>query len=546
MKQTKHFKTEQLSRVLLGVALLLGLCTIKRACADVGVPPWSMPGSSVNSGETSTQVQMISEDVLIVIEGHQRDDLPGNRAASLMVGHVDATFLMRNQGDETEAFDVWFPLWLSDYAYHNTITQVENFAAWVDHIPAEVRYLEAEVEYLAPGDQPNPLPWATWFVNFPPGKDVEIRVVYDVFPVGYRPYGTFHYILETGADWWGPIGEGTITFRLPCEVNESNTALNPDSRTYYAPTAPRPSYYAISGTDVVWHFTDLEPTVDDNVQLTVMVPEVWYEITAAQREAAANPGSAQAYLRLAHALVAGLEVLKTAILSQANSAALANAAKESFQRALVLSPESVQVDDLVSYLKLLYWMKEYDVSSPPEDLLDMLEQALERNPDQVDSVVAYLNYLYYFWDLDNYSDPEGVQHYALPPSDALLSVLEKTLEIAPDKVKGLEKWKEILETGSFTVPTLLPTPYPISSPEPTSESAIVPTVTPAPIPTSRPTQPRPTPPSTMNPEQGGESGNCLGAMATALVSPGLVWVLQRRTKRRGHRQPSGNSTQHSS
>jgi hypothetical protein len=550
MKRPKYLKMRRfVSHVFLMAAFLLEPGHLQRVHADVGIPPWSMPGSSVDPAGAATHVQMVSENVLVTIESHRRDDIlpsdEGTLAANAMVGHVDATFIMHNQGDELEAFDVWFPLWLSDDAYHTPITQAENFAAWVDDAPAEVDYLEAELGFLTPDDQPTPLPWATWFVSFPPGRDVEIRVTYDIFPIGDRPYGTFHYILETGADWWGTIGEGTITFRLPYEVNESNTALNPDSRTYYAPTAPRPSYYAISGTDVVWHFADLEPTADDNVQLTVMVPEVWYEITAAQREAAANPDSAQAHLRLAHALVTGLEVLKITILPQANSAALADAARESFQRALALSPESVQVDDLVSCLKLLYWMGEYDASSAPKDLLDILEQALERNPDQVDSVIAYLNYLYYFWDMDNYS-VEGVQHYAPPPSAALLSLLEKTLEIAPDKVRGLEKWKEILETGSFTVPTLLPTPYPISSPEPTAESAIVPTVTPAPIPTSRPTRLSPTLPPTMNPEQSSGSGNCLGVMATALVPPGLVWVLRRQIKRRGHRRPTGDSTQRDS
>jgi hypothetical protein len=531
MKHPKYLKMRQYaSHVFLTAAFLLGLGHLQQAHADVGIPPWSMPGSSVDPAGVPTHVQMVSENVLVTIGSHRRDDIlpgyDGALAANAMVGHVDATFIMHNQGDELEAFDVWFPLWLSDEAYHTPITQAENFVAWVDDVPAEVDYLEAELDFLAPGDQPNPLPWATWFVSFPPGEDVEIRVAYDIFPIGDRPYGTFHYILETGADWWGTIGDGTITIRLPYEVNESNTALNPDSRTYYGSTAPRPGHYAISGTDVVWHFADLEPIADDNVQLTVMVPGVWTEIVMAQQEADANPDSAPAQIRLAYALVEGLDVLKAGILPQANSAALADAARESFQRALTLSPESAQVSDLVSYLKLLYWMSNGDINSLPEDVLVMVEQALERNPNQVEPLVGFLGYLYYFWDLDNYGDPEGVQHYASPPPDALLSVVRKGFEIAPG-AGWPNEWLEMLGIKPVpATPTQRPSPTPTLTPQPTSPPTPTPVPSITPVPTSAVT---PSPPTT--PEQNEGSTICPGAMAIVVGPLGILWMLRKRSGR---------------
>jgi len=480
--------------------------------ADVGIPPWSMPGTSVDAGETTTRVQMVSEEVLITITDFQREDVPdyqGYLAANLMKGHADATFVMRNHGDEMETFDVWFPMWSPEmYAGITEYTkEVENFAAWVDGEPVEVsRYLQEKNIKRAL------LPWATWTVAFPPGQDVEIRVAYDTFPTGNRPYGTFHYILETGADWQGSIGEGTITFRLPYEVNEFNTALNPNSRDFFKSTAPTPGYYTISGTDVTWRFTDLEPTADDNVQLTVMVPAVWNEIAAAQREADENPDSAQAQMRLAIALADGLQIFKTGVLPQANSKALADAAVEAFQRSLDLAPENAQVGDLVRYLELSYWLSEQDLSSLPDGALVMLKEALDKNPEDVEPVVEYLRMLYELWDRMYYDDWEN----APLPSDALLAVLTKTAEIAPDKIAWVvDEWERILEI-EIVEATPTPTALPTSTPKPTP--TLVPTSTPAPTPT----------------QTSSSAGMCAAPLAVVLGPVGVAWIVARRKGGQNH------------
>jgi len=120
----------------------------------------------VNPAGISTHVQMVSEDVLIVVEAQQRDDVltiyQGTLAANVMVGHVEAVFLMRNQGDQTEAFDVWFPLWPSEMhtdlpLEYLDLAPVDRFAAWVNDAPVEVHYLEVQGEtgndmYALPDD----------------------------------------------------------------------------------------------------------------------------------------------------------------------------------------------------------------------------------------------------------------------------------------------------------------------------------------------------------------------------------------------------------
>ena len=100
-------------------------------------PPERPPGSSVEPGEDVTQVQMVSEEVLLVIIGR---DVPagdrGDLAANLMTGHVEAVFVMRNQGEAEESFDVWFPLGVPDG--YGDVTQVEDFRARVDNVPAHI------------------------------------------------------------------------------------------------------------------------------------------------------------------------------------------------------------------------------------------------------------------------------------------------------------------------------------------------------------------------------------------------------------------------
>lgn len=465
------------------IVILVGGLVAHPARADVGVPPWAFPGSSLDPGEASTQVQMVSEQVLLVVEAVQREDVfpmtSEDLAAKEMVGHVEATFLMRNQGQTAESFDVWFPIWLPNYPYYGDTSGVEKFAAWVDGVPVEVSYYDEVVEEMEA-----PRPWATWPMSFQPGQDVRIRVTYDIFPSGNHPYGTFYYILETGADWWGPISQGTITIRLPFEVNEINTALNPDSSDIFGPDSPNPAGYTVSGNEVTWQFTDLEPTAEDNVRLTVMHPSVWEEIEAAQQAAAANPDSASTQLRLANACFAGLELFKARFLNQGNSQQLAADAIRAYQRAVELSPESVSVADLVTHLKLLYWTEAYDIDSVPEDLLNLLSLGLDKNPAEAVKVVDYFAILYFKWDAHYYNDLD----YAPRPSATLLSLLTKANELSGGELQWIyEEWSAL---GPIKTPTSATFKKATSTPKPTQEPTA--TITISPPPTASATAPQPT------------------------------------------------------
>ncbi len=81
--------------------------------ADIGWPPLNPAGASPGLPTGfETNVRMLSEEVNITIEAHERpaanqgEDSPANA----MRAQVEAVFLMRNLGKADETFDVWFPL----------------------------------------------------------------------------------------------------------------------------------------------------------------------------------------------------------------------------------------------------------------------------------------------------------------------------------------------------------------------------------------------------------------------------------------------------
>jgi hypothetical protein len=236
------------------------------------------------------------------------------------------------------------------------------------------------------------VPWATWSVDFPPGQTILLRVTYDVHPVDWGGWAVAHYILETGADWHGPISEGTITFRLPYEVTPMNVQLAEIREVYTGPD--RPFEIAVDGSDVTWRFTDLDPTPfptgraratrpfpeTDNLILPLMPPSEWTEIEAARADAEANPDSVEAHLRLAEALEAGTQRIKVFSATEANTL-LIERTDAAYQRALELAPQDV--DTRIAYLKWLA-VPRYDEEGDltlGEGLDDLLSETQELAPN---------------------------------------------------------------------------------------------------------------------------------------------------------------------
>jgi len=149
--------------LVLALAVLLMPCS---AWADVG-PIWTAQGADIAPGQEPTRVQMMAEEVMLSIEALAPPiGQEWVRMDHLVVAHVEARFVMRNQGTEIETLEVWFPL-TTGAEYGPGVPfpgQAEGFRAWVDG--EEVSIAEAPGRDLL-GFRDD-VPWATWSATFPP------------------------------------------------------------------------------------------------------------------------------------------------------------------------------------------------------------------------------------------------------------------------------------------------------------------------------------------------------------------------------------------
>jgi len=337
----------------LSIFALLGVITLGvtvEVFADAS-PPLYPPGSAVlPPGETMVQMVAETVEITIVTPGDS-----GAEEASPARAHFEANFTMRNQGAATERMDVRFPLTDAD-----SWETIWDFAAFVAGERVRVR---KSVEPFALGD-PRIARWAVFPVAFEPGVEVLITVTYSTGVSGWGwsgPYdvgdtvedaffgamnpdtATVYYTLETGAGWYGPIGQGTIALRLPYEASPANVFdLEADlaegryANGWGGGSGKQLSGPSFAGSEARWEFSQLEPTTEDNLSLQFLWPDEWQRILTLQAAAERRPDDPAIALELAGAyLAAGADVY----------GGIANgyhclASRQAIDRALVYHPSS--------------------------------------------------------------------------------------------------------------------------------------------------------------------------------------------------------------
>ncbi len=368
--------------------LLLTVCFLALSTpvlADTA-PPWTAQGVTIEAGKTPTYVQMVSEEVSLKVEAVE---ITGERikehVEDEMIAHVDATFFMQNQGTESESFDMWFPITWYDKnmrAAGDRYNVLATFQVWVDGVPATVG--EGLGHDLLGGS--DDVPWATWPATFPPGQTVTVRVTYDIHPTGYSKWGLFHYILETGAGWYGPIGAGTVTVSLPYAVEPGNTVTSfADTHYKFEYLGGQLAPTQISGNEIVWSFKDLEPAAEHNIAVMTLSPWAWADIVSAREAVTAQPESAEAYLALAQAYRNALPPGPSGyhVIENENELWLTNTT-DAYRRAAELAPEDTQI--LTTYLDWLWeFLPDYEKLMPA--IAAILPQAQSLAPDH--PFVAY-------------------------------------------------------------------------------------------------------------------------------------------------------------
>jgi hypothetical protein len=303
-----------------------------------------------------------------------------------MRGLVEASFLMRNLGDEQESFDVWFPLAASTRYPGLLLYTPENIVS-----DFRVRVGEKPLEWeqvMAPdlSDPQQQSAWARFPMVFPAGEDVIVRVRYTIYPSGRRPFGGFEYILQTGAGWNGPIGTADITVHLPDTVTPENVSQSGKS-IEGLPLAPHPPGYIIEDNTIRWRFTDLEPTAEDNIFVDVLEPARYRALQRAREQVRTNASSADAQLELAEAAQGAVMLVKS-IGQHGGGHELAEEANSAYRRALELAPERAEI-----YSRFAGWLMRtggflslmHD-GICPEELCSVVQRGLEKFPDDPELV----------------------------------------------------------------------------------------------------------------------------------------------------------------
>lgn len=218
--------------------------------------------------------------------------------------------------------------------------------------------------------------WLMWEMSFPAGQSTRVDVRYEQVLTDRASDRVVQpmYVLRTGALWPGTIGEATITLRAPdggALMGGPELYMRPDGAggvsTYpradqiYGPAAA----YESSSTQVVWRFTDLEPTRD--VGATYVRASAWR--TFAEADQAILAGGSTEVVALRQAAVAALDILggpsacgdevEAVCLSGPHRVPrglvekLAPTARERARRATQLNPDDAE--SLLVYGDLEYW-----------------------------------------------------------------------------------------------------------------------------------------------------------------------------------------------
>ena len=269
---------------LLVILLLTAFLLPVPALADVA-PPDQPPGTNLIPGKEGTQVRMMAETVTMSVLKQSADPSIGQ-------AKVDALFTMRNLGTAAEGMQVRFPLsfWNGWDNGFGKFPQIADLVVKVNGAKVETERITTPNDS---GITSNPIPWAAFNVSFPPGEDVKIEVIYTGGGATEYPNTSFRYILETGAGWKDTIGSVDFIVKLPYDANNINVIF--EEGTGFIAT---PAGAVVSGRQLSWHFDNLEPTSQNNFNITLVLPQAWNKVLIEQDNLKANPNDGEAWGRL--------------------------------------------------------------------------------------------------------------------------------------------------------------------------------------------------------------------------------------------------------
>jgi hypothetical protein len=457
--------------------ILLGLLISSPVQADVGVQP-ILPGGSDIKPEGETPIQMTEEVVTMNVRPATEADntiIQLNPAAYglqfepvwyPMVAEVQAVFTMTNPTTDNVSLTAWFPLAsaLESVSWEinpdEIVPRIASFHVAVDGNPID--YSVKELPNPKGADKP-PLPWASFPVTFPAGKETMIQVSY-LLPLQTAVKGSelaLYYIFQTGAGWAGPIGQAELFLNLPYPASSDTMARIPPKNLGlpYAmsdPNAIIPSGGVMEGNQARWTWTNFEPGPEDDFSIWLMDPGKWQELEEDRTAVLQNPEDGQAWLNLAN-------VYRTLSLKAYNfpgifSASYLSPGLEAYQKATELLPEHPAPHVGLAMLSLAPYMTD---TNAPSEVMGFVQEQL-RIARELETAHP------------NLAEQADISSWLL--EDALNVYF---YDITATAVSGATStgWARETETAA-----LLVTPSETSTPEPSFTSTMLPSKTPEPLP----------------------------------------------------------------
>lgn len=277
--------------LILGLISLLFLSLPVRA--DVA-PPDFPPGTNPEPGSEVTQVRMLSETVVLdILPGtanggsascYNPESDPKTRPAR---AQVEANFQMRNLGSTEERLTVRFPLSFWD-------DRTDGYSRYPEIADVKVEVNGQPVTTTNTSVRDSITPWANFDVAFPPGQDVPLKVSYTADGACADGFIAFGYVLQTGAGWKDTIGQADVIVRLPYDANAMNIA----PFTGFSRTSPGAT---LNGHELRWHYENLEPTKENNLEVSLVWPGLWQQLLTKQQDVQNHPNDGEAWGRLGKA-----------------------------------------------------------------------------------------------------------------------------------------------------------------------------------------------------------------------------------------------------
>ncbi len=329
-------------------AMAAALLMAGRVLADAA-PPELPPGSPIGAGG-QPQVEMPHDRVVLEVMTRTMTAEDFGIVSDAAWAEVSAQFFMRNTGQADEQMQVRFPL-ADPYgmgAYYEGYPVVVGFQVWVDGVQKPTTVITS-INPLY--DDWPALRWAAWDTAFPAGQEVVISATYRISPTGYFPEARFSYVMSTGAGWKGPIGKADMAVRLPYKATSENVVLGKDK------TTPRAK---LSGNEIRWLFTNLEPTKDNDIIATILAPNIWQGIVDARAAANQAPRDAQKWLALGEAYYRAIPMKYVPIGGEQ----YVRLSQQAMQKAVALAPKSAQAH--AAYAELLLNLYRFEVEDHPQ------------------------------------------------------------------------------------------------------------------------------------------------------------------------------------